>query len=101
MANTFCHVMLSWHQIKYHFLQVSSSAPLGPMPPQLWNMLILVHKTLTLLVTKGTVHLPLAARLTAILPPKKTPESLFYLMIPLEHVDFHIIGYWMSSLWSL
>ena len=21
--------------------------------------------------------------------------------MPLEHVDFHIIGYWMSSIWSL
>ena len=28
-------------------------------------------------------------------------ESLFYLMTPLEHIDFHIIVYWMSSIWSL
>ena len=28
-------------------------------------------------------------------------ESLFYLMVPLEHIDFPIIGYWKSSIWSL
>ena len=26
----------------------------------------------------------------------KRNESLFYLMTPLEHIEFHIIGYWMS-----
>ena len=28
-------------------------------------------------------------------------ESLLYLSMPLVHIDFHIIGYWMSSIWSL
>ena len=28
-------------------------------------------------------------------------ESLFYSMMPLEHIDFHIIGYWTSSIWSM
>ena len=28
-------------------------------------------------------------------------ESLFYLVMPLEHMDFHIIGYWTSSMRSL
>ena len=28
-------------------------------------------------------------------------NSLFCLMTPLEHIDFHIIGYWPSSMWSL
>ena len=28
-------------------------------------------------------------------------ESLLYLTMPLEHIDFHIIGYWTSSVWSL
>ena len=28
-------------------------------------------------------------------------ESLFYLTMPLEHIDFHIIGYWTSNIWSL
>ena len=28
-------------------------------------------------------------------------ESLFYLTTPLEHFNFHIIGYWTSSIWSL
>ena len=31
----------------------------------------------------------------------KWKESLFYLTMPLKHIDFHIIGYWMSSIWSL
>ena len=28
-------------------------------------------------------------------------ESLFYLTTPLVHIDFNIVGYWMSSMWSL
>ena len=32
--------------------------------------------------------------------PKKV-ESLFYLATPLEHIDFHIFGYWTSTIWSL
>ena len=28
-------------------------------------------------------------------------ESLFYLTTPLEHINFHVIGYWMSGIWSL
>ena len=28
-------------------------------------------------------------------------ESLFFLLTLPEHIDFHIIGYWMSSIWSL
>ena len=28
-------------------------------------------------------------------------ESLFYLMTPIEHINFHINGYWTSSIWSL
>ena len=28
-------------------------------------------------------------------------ESLFCLTTPLEHIDFYIIGYWTSSIWSL
>ena len=28
-------------------------------------------------------------------------ESLFCLMTSLEHIDFHIIGYWTSGIWSL
>ena len=31
----------------------------------------------------------------------KEKESLFYLTMLLEHIDFHIIGYWTSSTWSL
>ena len=31
---------------------------------------------------------------------KKKKESLFYLMMQLEHIDFHI-SYWISSTWSL
>ena len=31
--------------------------------------------------------------------PKK--ESLFCLTAPLEHIDFHSISYWTSSIWSL
>ena len=31
---------------------------------------------------------------------KKEKESLFCLTTPLEHIDFHIINYWTSSLWS-
>ena len=27
--------------------------------------------------------------------------SLFDLITPLEHIDFHIIGYWTSNVWSL
>ena len=28
-------------------------------------------------------------------------ESLIYLTTPLEHIDFHVTGYWISSIWSL
>ena len=28
-------------------------------------------------------------------------ESLLCLTTPLEHIDFQIIGYWTSSIWSL
>ena len=28
-------------------------------------------------------------------------ESLFYIVMPLERIDFHITGYWTSSIWSL
>ena len=27
-------------------------------------------------------------------------DSFFYLTMPLEHINFHIIGYWMSNIWS-
>ena len=30
----------------------------------------------------------------------KRKESFFYLMMPLEYIDFHITGYWKSSIWS-
>ena len=28
-------------------------------------------------------------------------DSLFYLRMPLKYMDSHIIGYWISSIWSL
>ena len=31
---------------------------------------------------------------------KEKKESLFYLTTPLKHIDFHIIGYWMSNVCS-
>ena len=31
----------------------------------------------------------------------KKKESLFYLTKPLEHIDFHVISYWTSNIWSL
>ena len=31
----------------------------------------------------------------------KKKQTLFYLRMPLEHVDFHIIGFWMSSIWPM
>ena len=32
---------------------------------------------------------------------KQLKESYFYLTTPLEHIDFHIIGYQMLSTWSV
>ena len=29
----------------------------------------------------------------------KQKQSLLYLTMPLEHTDFHIIGYWMSDIY--
>ena len=34
-------------------------------------------------------------------PTAGLKESLFRLRMPLEHIDFHIIGYWTPSKWSL
>ena len=28
-------------------------------------------------------------------------ERLFYLIMPLEHINFYFISYWMSNIWSL
>ena len=31
---------------------------------------------------------------------EETKESLFYLSMPLEHIDFHVIDYWTSSIYG-
>ena len=46
-----------------------------------------------------TPHTPPTLQLTAGATCLK--ESLFYLIMPLEHIDFHIIGYWTTNIWSL
>ena len=28
-------------------------------------------------------------------------DILFHLTMPVEHIDFHIIGYWMTNIWEL
>ena len=33
--------------------------------------------------------------------PLNDQTKLFYLTTPLKHIDFHIIGYWTWSIWSL